>query len=95
MGSEQLLIGNIAIASIIIKTIISGFKQIFPFKPLYAQIAVMALGVGTAFVINATLLEIADPTPLAVVLQKTLAGLFIGATSMGVHETTKAMTKNA
>ena len=95
MGSEQLLIGNLAISAVVIKTIISAFKQMFPMKPLYTQIATMLLGIGAAFVLDANLITMTDPSAVLVILQKGLAGLFIGATSMGVHETTKAITNHA
>lgn len=94
MGSDQVLVGNLAIAAVVIKTIISGLKQMFPFKPSYSQSATMLLGVGAAFALDANLVPLVDPSVPMVILQKIMAGLFIGATSMGVHETTKAIVHN-
>lgn len=94
MVSEDLLIGNLAIAALVIKTVISTFKQMFTIKKEYIQIATIVLGVGAAFALNANLIEVAEPTKSMIFLQKLFSGLFIGATSMGVHETTKAITKH-
>lgn len=95
MNTEQLLVGNLAIAAIFIKTILSALKQIFPMNTTIVKVASLVLGVCSAFIINAELIPVADPTALGDVLQKIISGLFIGASAMGIHETTKVKSNNA
>lgn len=95
MGTEQLLVGNLAISAIVIKTIVSAIKQKAPLRPIYSQIATMLLGVASAFIFDVKLIEVIEPSTSALALQKVFAGLFIGASAMGVHETTKVMKTNA
>lgn len=95
MGSEQLLIGNVAISAVAIKTIISAFKQMFVFKPQQIQIATMLLGIGAAFAFDANLVATTNTSVVVVAMQKLFAGVFIGATSIGTHEITRKITKNA
>jgi hypothetical protein len=89
MGTEQVLVGNLAIAAVSIKTILSAIKQMKEVKKIYTQIAALLLGVGAAFVLDANIINSVDPTTFNMILQKVFSGLFIGASSMGIHETTK------
>ena len=96
MNSEQALVGNLAVAAVVIKTVLSSLKQLPLFqglKPTYYQGGALFLGVMSAFVVNAQMFEGITTSGVADVFQKIIAGLFIGATAMGVHETTKRLPK--
>lgn len=95
MGTEEILVGNLAISAILIKTILSAIKQMVSIKPIHIQIATMVLGVGAAFALDANILVVDNPTAFGSIAQKVMSGLFIGASSMGIHETTKVRIKNA
>jgi len=92
MDTQQLLIGNIAIASLIIKTIVSTIKLTFPTlveKQTTIRLITLACGVLSAFVVDAQLIAMPEAAGWIQVVQKVIAGIFISATAMGVHETTK------
>jgi len=95
MGTEQVLVGNMAMAAILIKTILSSVKMMTAIKPLYLQLATMLLGIGAAFALDIELVKTVDPSQIIALTQKIFSGLFIGASAMGVHESTKVLKPNA
>jgi len=95
MTSGELLIGNLAIASVVIKTIVSALRQVFPILKENINITkglVLLLGILSAFVIKAKMFDLVDSSTFIMYTQHVLAGLFIGATAMGVHESIKKVT---
>lgn len=92
MGSEQLVIGNVALAAVIIKTVVSTIKQMVPKfaeNKTAVQVATLMLGILSAFMVGAELISIPDAAPWIQTVQTIIAGVFIASTAMGVHETTK------
>lgn len=92
MESSELLVGNVAIASVIIKTIMSSIRLVFPNISDNATVirgVTMIMGIIAAIAMDVELFTSTHETMLLKVLQKTFSGLFIGATAIGVHESTK------
>ena len=94
MDVGNLLIGNVAIASIVIKTIISGVKKFVPLKKWIYPAMAAVLGILTAFAIDISMFSVATQGTIANFAQHILAGLFIGATAIGVNESTKMLRKS-
>jgi len=94
MEAGDLLVGNLAIASVVIKTLISGLRQAVQTSPLVTRLTAIGLGIGTSFIMDAGMYTLGDaPTAIAVILNKVIAGMFIGVTAIGVNEAAKQIVK--
>ena len=93
MESGELLVGNVAIAAIVIKTLISAYRQMFNLSPMFTKISAVALGIVSAFILNASLFDIENTSVAIKIFQHVISGLFIGATAMGFHESLKNVKK--
>ena len=95
MFTEDVLLGNVAIAAVLIKTIISFFRQYMPISQSIIPVVALVLGVLSAFIVGARVFDIDPSYTWALYAETVLAGILIGATAMGVHETTKIVKKGA
>lgn len=91
MQAGDLLVGNLAIASVVIKTLISSYKQMFSLSPMVSRISAVCLGIISAFILKAAMFSVPETSMTIEIFQRIIAGLFIGATAMGLHEGVKAV----
>lgn len=89
MEAQDLLVGNLAISSLIIKTIISWIKSFATLKTWMPHTIAVVLGMLSAFVMGAKMFDIPSSNLAIDIVQYTFSGLFIAATSVGVHEVSK------
>ncbi|PIR43271.1 hypothetical protein COV24_03365 [candidate division WWE3 bacterium CG10_big_fil_rev_8_21_14_0_10_32_10] len=89
METQDLLVGNLAIASILIKTIISITKQFFFTNPRTWFITAILLGVLFSFIINTQLFSVTSESVYVRIFQNIASGIYVGASAMGIHEISK------
>lgn len=94
MVPEDLMVGSLAVAGLLIKTVLSAIKRMFSVSPRVLQLTALACGVPFAFAMDVSMLELAaDANWFAVFFSRLLSGLFIGSMAMGLHEGTNLLKK--
>ena len=87
MESTDLMVGQLAVAAMAIKTVISALKQVATISVRARQLLALGLGVLCGVALRTVLVEIPGQSEWAALVQHIISGLFIGAMAMGVHET--------
>jgi len=91
---NDFLVGDLFVASVVIKALISTLKRVFPSHSKFYISMAMTFGVLSAFVLDISLFANPSSGMIATIIQKLLAGLYVGAASIGTHEVSKQMRKN-
>jgi hypothetical protein len=91
MLSEDMLVGQLALASVVIKTVLSTLKSLFTVPRKALRIGALSLGILISFMLEGeSVLNLPEnSTLLWRIVNNTITGIFVGTAAIGTHEATK------